>query len=257
MLFLADDLGHAPFAVVGEGLLGPFQPAVGGRGLARRHGRRQIGQPLGRKGEAAHHLQRRRRVLLGHDDPTAQGGVDPAATADIFHVQEIISLGLGGASVCSGRQGTHGLAPDLVGGRLDQLSFRPAKGGQLAAKDAAGVDAEGVVDPLRLEHGGVAVDHGRFAAIVGGPVGADRQAERVDFTGGLAVEGELAHRAGATADHLGLETGMRDRQATAVEPEMAAQIVDERPDGFLEAAIGQLVLVDGLLQAVGDGHLAA
>ena len=84
-------------------------------------------------------------------------------------------------------------------GHGHQLALRPAQRGQLAAEDAAGVDVDRVVEPFGLRHRRVAVDDGRRPAVVDRPGAADRQPELVGLARRLAVQGELAHAAGAAA----------------------------------------------------------
>src|SRR5437868_7874137 len=68
------------------------------------------------------------------------------------------------------------LVPDLFGGDRDQFAAGIAQGGQASAEDAAGVQADGVVDPLGPSGGSVAVDdHGR-APVALGPGMADGKA---------------------------------------------------------------------------------
>ena len=83
---------------------------------------------------------------------------------------------------------------------------------------------------MRLGDGGVAVDDCGGAAVFGGPVVADGQAEFVGFAGGVAVEGELAHAAGGAADVLFLEAGVGDDELSVVEDVMADEFVDEVGD---------------------------
>jgi hypothetical protein len=117
----------------------------------------------------------------------------------------------------------------LPGGRhRDQLAGRPAQRGQLPAEDAAGVQADGVVDPLRLRGRGVAVDDRRRTAVVTRPRIADRQAVLVGLAGRLAVEREAAHPAGGPALVGLLEPGVRDHEPAAVEHVVADQALDER-----------------------------
>jgi hypothetical protein len=60
----------------------------------------------------------------------------------------------------------------------------------------------------------VAVDDDGAAAVLGGPVVADGQAELVGLAGGLAEQGELADRAGAAA----LQWSVRPAWATTSLP---------------------------------------
>ena len=115
---------------------------------------------------------------------------------------------------------------------------------------------------VRFSHSGfgnrrVAVDHHRLAAILRGPVVADRQAELVGLAGGLAVEREVAHLARAAALHLLLHAGVRHHQLAVVEHVMADQAVEELGDLLPELRRLLLELLQRLGQPVRDLHVLA
>lgn len=119
---------------------------------------------------------------------------DPFAE-DVSDV-ELVAVALPGpGGVISGREGLDRYVPDLLGGDLDGFLLGVAQRTEPAAEDAAGVQAQGVVDPLQLRCGGVAVEHHRAAAVVLGPRVAHRQAELVGLAGGVAIQREAAHPA--------------------------------------------------------------
>jgi hypothetical protein len=61
----------------------------------------------------------------------------------------------------------------------DQLALRPAQRREPTTEDAAGVDVDGVVQPLSLGNRGVPVDDRGLPAIVGRPLQANRESELV------------------------------------------------------------------------------
>src|ERR1043165_9895034 len=81
----------------------------------------------------------------------------------------------------------------------NELSFGITKRGELAAEDAARVDANRSVQPIGLWYGCVTIDHHRLAAVFGGPVVADRQAKLIGLARRLAEQGEVANFAGTAA----------------------------------------------------------
>ena len=113
------------------------------------------------------------------------------------------------------------------GGDRDELLLRVAQGRELAAEDAAGVDVDRAVEPLRLGDRRVAVDDHRLAPVLRRPVEADGQAELVGLAGRLAVEGEVPHLARAPALHLLLHPGVGDDELAVVEDVVADQAVEE------------------------------
>ena len=127
----------------------------------------------------------------------------------------------------------------------------------MAAEHAAGVQADGAVQPLGGRDRRVAVDHLRPAAILGCPLVAHRQAELVGLAGGLAIQGELAHRPGGAPLHLFLHARVRDHQAPAVQLVVADQGVDElrHPIAPLRRFGGKLL--QRLLQSVVQLHVPA
>ena len=55
----------------------------------------------------------------------------------------------------------------------DQFPFRIAQCRQLAAKNAAGIDIDSAIEPLRFRYGGMAINHHRLATIVSRPIMAN------------------------------------------------------------------------------------
>ena len=116
---------------------------------------------------------------------------------------------------------------DAGGGDRDQRPFGIAQRGQPATEHAAGVQAQGVVQPLRGRHRGVAVHHDGAAPVLGRPRVADRQAVLVGLAGGLPVQAELADPARGAAVVALDQAGVRHHQAAAVQHVVADQAVDE------------------------------
>ena len=90
VLLLADDLRGALAAVVGERLGGMFQQARFAARLARRHGGRQVDQPLRVGGETAHHFQRRRGMGLPNRDVSPQPGRDDPLAQHVLGVENLV-----------------------------------------------------------------------------------------------------------------------------------------------------------------------
>ena len=225
-----------------------------GRGVGRRHGRRQVDEPARVDGEAAHHLEGGRGVLAADGDAAVQaGGDDPLAE----HVADVEQVPAWPRPILlpGGRERPHRLAPDLPRRDLDDLPFRVAQRRQPAPEDAAGVDVDRAVHPLRLRHRGVAVHHRRPAAVGRGPVVPHRQPELVGLAGGLAVEGELPHPARSPSLEGLLEAGVGDDELAAVEHVMADQAVDEGRGLVGEPRGLAPELLQGLGEAVGDLHV--
>ena len=160
-----------------------------------------------------------------------------------------------------GEEGPGRLAVGPRGGDGDELPLRVAEGREPAAEDAAGVDVDGAVEPLRLGDRRVPVDDHRPAPVLAGPVEADRQAELVGLAGRLAEEGEVADLARAPALHLLLHPGVGDDEVAVVEDVVADQPVEEVGEFGAERAanfVGEGVdLRQRLGQPVGDLHVLA
>ncbi len=156
VLLLADDLRDALVEVVVEGLLGVLQQVGLLAGLARRHGRRQVDQPFGIGGEAAHHLQRRGGVLFADGHVAAQARLDDALAEHVVDVQHIVVFLLHrqfGRLACRHLEGPRRLVVRSARGHRDKGAFWIAQRGQAASEDAAGVDVDGVVEPVGPGHG--------------------------------------------------------------------------------------------------------
>ena len=264
VLLFADDLRGTLAAVVGERLGGVFQqPRLAAR-LARRHRGRQVDQPLRVGGEPAHHLQGRRGVGLPDRDVAPQPGRDDPLAQHVVGVEHVVvSLlrrerrGL----LFVGQEGPGRLAVGPRGRDRDELLLRVAQGGELAAEDAAGVDVDRAVEPLRLGDRRVAVDDHRRAPVFRRPVVAHRQAELVGLAGRLAVQGEVPHLARAPPLHLRLHPGVGDDQLAVVEDVVAHQAVEELGQFLAERrpnVVGQGVdLGQRFGQPVRDLHVLA
>jgi hypothetical protein len=149
------------------------------------------------------------------------------------------------------------LVPGLARGDVDDLALGVAQRGESAAEHAAGVQAQGVVDPLGLEHGGVPVDDRGLAAVVAGPGQAHRQPVLVGLAVGVPVQGEGAHPAGGAAVVGLLEPGVGDHEPPLVEDEVADQPVAEVEDLLAELLALPAQLLQGLGEPVGGRDLGA
>ena len=74
MLFFADHHLNAVFLKIGERFVRVLQRVLPPRGGRGSHRRREIDQPFRADGKARHHLQRRRRPLLGDGERAVQAG---------------------------------------------------------------------------------------------------------------------------------------------------------------------------------------
>jgi hypothetical protein len=88
-----------------------------------------------------------------------KASVDETLADDVFEVQNIIErlldgagIGLGGEHVFR-QEGPLRLVVRGVGTHGDEFTLRVTKGGQAATEDTAGIDVDGVVDPLRFRLG--------------------------------------------------------------------------------------------------------
>ena len=210
----------------------------------------QVDQPAGVHREAAEGLDGRGAVR-GHPHVPVQARVNVAFTHQIREVQHVVGLVLGAAGA-AGAQGLDRGVVDPVGRHAQHLALGVAQGRELAAEAAAGVDVEGAVEPLGLQHRDVAVHHRGGAAVVQGPVGPHRQAELVDLAGGLAVEGEGADRPRG-APLVGLfQAGVGDHEAPLVQHVVGHQPIEEVQDSGLELLGSGLQAGDGGVEAVGE-----
>ena len=258
VLLFAHHPAHAVAGVVGERLLGMFQQPVRRRSITGSHGRRQVDQPLGVDGEAAHHLQGGGGVLRAHGHVATQPSGDGPFAGDVVQIQQLVvgllraQRGAGGSD-----QGTRRLGVAARRRHRDQFVLRVAQGAQAAPEHAAGVDADGAVEPLGDGYRGVAVDHPRAAAVLPGPRVPHGQAVLVALAGGLTVQGEGAHGAGGTPLQFLLHARVRHHQTAIVQLVVAHQGVDEL--GYLGAPLRgfRRKLLQGLRQAVVQLYVAA
>ncbi len=253
VLLLADHLGDAVRPVLGERLGRVLKEAVHPRGRRRRHRGRQVRHQPRVHREAAHDLQGGRRVLLADGDVAQVAGLHGAAAVHVGQVERapVVTPGrLGGERLDR-------LVPDLLGRYVDQFALRPAQRGHPPAEHGARVEADGVVDPRGVRDRGVAVDHGRLAAVVLGPRVAHGQPELVGLARGLPVQGVRADPAGGAAVVLLGQPRVADHEPAAVEDVVADQAGDERADLGDELLGLAAQLLDGLGEAVGLLDLGA
>src|SRR2546422_1075993 len=111
----------------------------------------------------------------------------------------------------------------MPGWYRDQFVFRISQRGQLATKDAAGVNVDGVIQPFWLRDGRVTVNHPRLAPILFGPRVANRKTKLVRLASGLSEQRKFADLARAAPLHFFLHAGVSDHQLAVVEHVMADQ----------------------------------
>ena len=199
VLLFADDLWRRP-DVDSRRMLRRDVPASPGclARLGRRHRGRQVDQPLRIGGEAAHHFQRGDGVLFADRDVVVQpSGDDPLARSRLrYRARRRAACCAVSAGACSsaGKKWLGRLVVSLLRRHGNEFLLGITQRGQLAAKDAAGVDVDRAIQPFGFGHGRVAVHDHRLAAIFRGPVVAHRQTELVGFAGCFAEQREVAHR---------------------------------------------------------------
>ena len=124
---LADDACDAVVAEVGERFRRVLEKSRPARRFAGRHRRREVNQPFRIGGEAAHHLQRRRRVLLANCHAVVQPGGDEALASHVGEVQHVVMLLLGGEGRL-GRLADQAVSSILVSddwaGAIYQISYK-------------------------------------------------------------------------------------------------------------------------------------
>ena len=159
VLLLAHHLVDALGPVGVERLVRVLEQIRAGGGRDRAHRRRQVQQPARVDREPAHHLERRGRVLLPDADPPLVARLDDPASG---HVADVEHLGLAVSGLRRPRRGRVDrkrpgrLVVDPLGRDGDDLPLRVAQRGEPAAEHAPGVQAQGVVDPLRRREPGCA-----------------------------------------------------------------------------------------------------
>jgi len=138
----------------------------------------------------------------------------------------------------------------------DELALGPAQRRQPPAEDAARVDVDRVVDPLRLGDRRVAVDDGRGGAVLVGPGVAHGQAVLVGLAGRLAVQREVAHARRRAALVGLLHARVRDDEPAVVEHGMADEALEEVADLVAKLRLLPVELLERLPQPVRDLHVA-
>lgn len=96
------------------------------------------------------------------------------------------------AGVDALRERPSGCRVGPIGRHTYEFALWPSQRRQPAAEDAAGVDADGVVDPDGVAFWGVAIHERSVAAVIGRPAEPHRQTEFIRLPVGLAVQGEAA-----------------------------------------------------------------
>src|SRR6202167_6275426 len=92
VFFLADDLLQGVLAEIGESFRWIFEIVGASRGFTRRHRRRQIDEPMGIGGEAAHDLQCRNRMLFSDGDIALQPRLYKTLASDVFQIEYVIEF---------------------------------------------------------------------------------------------------------------------------------------------------------------------
>jgi hypothetical protein len=229
---------------------------LGGRG--RRHRRRQVDEPPRIGGEAAHDLERRGGVLLADRHGAGQARLDDPLAGDVVDVEDEGRPAVVGARcrVLGRQERLGGLVVGAARRNRDELALGPAQRREAAAEDAPRVDVDRVVDPLGLGDGGMAVDDGRLAAVVRGPLQADGETELVGLPRRLAEEREVADPSGGAPLVGRLHARVRHDEVAVVEHDVADELVEEVAHGLSERLGLALELLERLAEAVRDPHVA-
>ena len=170
--------------------------------------------------ESAHDFEGGSRVVLADRDVAGETGFDRRGVPSTS-VMSSRSSSRCCVRLLFGDQRPHGLVVHPLGRDRDQLLLRVAERGQLAAEDAAGVEADGVVQPLGIGDRRMAVHHHRLAPVVGRPVVANRKAELVGLAGGLAEERKAPDATRGATLQLFVHTRVGDDEVAVVEHEVA------------------------------------
>ncbi len=165
-------------------------------------------------------------MRVADPDPGQVRRLDHAGPGDVRDVEDVGFTPAGERGGNRGERLGRGVV-DAGGGDRDQRPFGILKRGQTATEHAARVHAQGVVQPLRGRHRGVAVHHDGAAPVLGRPRVTDRQAVLVGLAGGLPVQAELADPARGAAVVALDQAGVRHHQAAPVQHVVADQAVDE------------------------------
>ncbi len=244
-----------------------LQQARLARSGRRGHRRRQVDEPARVDREPAHHLERRECVLLPDSHGAAgEPGLHNALADDVVDVQfGGVAAGAVGLGRCADDSATSSRTAERPGRLVvhparrnaDQFALGVAEGGEAAAEHAAGVDANGAVDPHWFRYRRMPVHHHGLAAIILRPRVPDGQAEVVGLTRRIAVEGKRAHSRRGSAVHGRWQAGMRDDELAVIEHEMPEQPVHELRRLGGEAFASGCELGQALGQAMTDGDISA
>ena len=251
MLLFADRAPHAVGAVVPESLRGVFEETFLVTRRARGHRRRQVDKPARIDGVAVHDLECGRRVLRPHGDVGDVAGIDDALALHVLDVEQET------VAACPGRllRRPNGLVVGPRRRRRHQLAFGIAQCREPAAEDAAGVDADRAVDPLRGRYRRVAVDDGGFPPVLACPVVPHRETELVGLASRLAEQRELPYGPGRPVQEVFLHARVRHGELAVVEHVMTHQTVDERRDAFVEGSGLLLQLREGRIETVREPNV--
>ena len=259
MFLFADHLAHPGVAIVGKGFGGMFeQTGLLGR-LRWRHRWRQVDQPFGIGGKAAHDLQRRRAILLADGDRVVQPSADDALAQQVAEVKQIIMLLLGAQGGLRRRrqEGACRLGISVSGGDGDQFPLWIAQHSEPPTKDTAGVDVDRAVEPFGFGHRRMPIDDHCLAAVFGCPVIAHGQPKLVGLAGCLAIEGKVTHLARTAPLHRLFHAGMGHHQFALIQHIVAHQPVEKSRNLVTKRGRLLLQLRQRISQPVRDLHRLA
>src|SRR5258708_37186268 len=137
----------------------------------------EIDEPLWIRGKPTHYLKCSDGVLFPNRYRPMKSSFDNPLPGDVVQVEQVIQLMLRRKRLTPGRrERTHRLVGHSVSQYRDKIAFWVTQSRQLSAKHASGIEADCVVNPLRLGHWCVSVNHHPLPSIVRPPVLAKRHA---------------------------------------------------------------------------------
>jgi len=248
VLFLAEDATLADALVVGEGFFGSLQPTYFRAGGTGRHGGREVDEPAGIDREATHYFERGDGVFFADGQVVEVAGVDDFVAGDVGEIEEGVEVLLGREAIGVGFEGLGRFGVGLESGGGNGFVFRVTESGEIAAKDATGVDVDGAIEPARIADRSVAIDDEGLATVVGGPVETHGETVFIFLAGGVSVEAHFANGPGAASDHFFFDSGVGHDEAALVEDKVGDEAVDE---------VAEIALVDGIFFKLRDGEIEA
>src|SRR5215467_7088166 len=259
VLFFAHHARNSLSAVVAEGFCGIFQESwLSGR-LGGRHGWRQIDQPFRIRRKTTHDFQSGKRVFFTNCYIVMKPCRDDSLSNHIIDIEQVVMNLLRSEQrngfYCRGKQWLDGLGICLTGRNRKQFSFRIPKRCQIPAKDTAGIDVDGSIQPIRLRDGGMAVDDHSPATVLGGPVVANRQPKLVRLTRRFAIQRKVADFSRASTLHFLFHPCVSNNKLSIVQDVVTDELIDELQYCGAKRWSLRVELFERLRKPMGDLHI--